>query len=92
MNSAEFPLELAIKVNGLENAKILNSQGVEITQVVVKPTSNLMIPLKVRVSPEGLHPGATPISIELEGKEINDASASVQLRHRKEKTTFILPR
>ena len=92
MNSAEFPVQLAIKVEGLPGAKILDSQGTEITQITVKPTSNLMLPLKVRVSPEGLHPGATPISIELKGQEINDSSSSIQTRHREEKTTFILPR
>jgi polyferredoxin len=92
MNSAEFPVQLAIKVEGLPNAKILDSQGTEITQITVKPTSNLMLPLKVRVSPEGLHTGATPISIELKGQEINEASSSIQTRHREEKTTFILPR
>lgn len=90
MNASEHPLELQLTATGLTDPKILDSQGNAIEKIRVKPTSNLMLPLKVRVSPEGMHGGATPIHLEIKGHEI-DGDKLIS-RERSEKTTFILPR
>lgn len=90
MNASEHPLELQLTATGLTDPKILDSQGNLIDKITVKPTSNLMLPLKVRVSPEGMHGGATPIHLEIKGNEI-DGDKLIS-RERSEKTTFILPR
>jgi cytochrome c oxidase accessory protein FixG len=90
MNASEHPLELQLTATGLTDPKILDSQGNQIDKISVKPTSNLMLPLKVRVSPEGMHSGATPIHLEIKGHEID--GDTLIARERSEKTTFILPR
>ena len=92
MNSSEFPMALGLTVTGLPKAQVLDSQGNMIEQIIVKPTSNLVLPLKVRVMPEGEHLGPTSIYFQLQGRELNGSLDQVQTRRREEKTTFIMPR
>jgi cytochrome c oxidase accessory protein FixG len=89
MNASEHPLELELTATGLTDPKILDSQGNAVEKIMVNPTSNLMLPLKVRVSPEGMHTGTTPIHFEIKGNE-RDGETLIH-RERSEKTTFILP-
>ena len=91
MNASEHPMIVHLKVNGLVDPQILDSQGHPIDEITIRPTSNMMMPLKIRVNPEGVVPGTLPIHFELTGQEIVDSSLSVD-RHREEKTTFIFPR
>ena len=91
MNASEHPMDLQLKVTGLPNVQILDSRGNPIDQIMVKPTSNLMLPLKVRVTPGDMNTGPTPIHFDLKGYELID-DATKESRERSEKTTFFIPR
>ena len=89
MNSSEFPMQVNLKANGLENLKILNSQGKEIEQIQVAPSSNQLLPIKVRTLVGENEPGNYPIVFDIEAQE--QAVNKTILRQRHEKSTFIIP-
>jgi cytochrome c oxidase accessory protein FixG len=91
MNSSENPMRVKIQATGLPNMHVLNSQGQEVGELVLNPSSNLLIPVKVRVLIEDVETGNHPIHFEIEGQE-EGPYASGKLRGRDEKSSFIVPR
>jgi polyferredoxin len=91
MNSSENPMRVSIVATGLPGMKILSSQGKEITELVVNPSSNLLIPVKVRVAIDDVNTGTHPISFDIEATE-SGPNASSALRVRDERSSFIVPR
>ena len=84
-------MKVNIVANGLPGMQILNSQGKEIGELIVNPSSNLLIPVKVRVAIDDVKTGAHPISFDIEASETGP-NASNNLRVRDEKSSFIVPR
>jgi cytochrome c oxidase accessory protein FixG len=91
MNSSESAMKVQMSVTGLPSMHILNSQGKEIGELVVNPSSNLLMPVKVRVLMEDVTPGTHPINFDIQAKE-DGPNASTALRVRDEKSSFIVPR
>ena len=91
MNSSENAMRVHLSVTGLPSMHILNSQGKEIGELIVNPSSNLLMPVKVRVLMEDVKPGTHPINFDIEAKE-DGPNASAALRVRDEKSSFIVPR
>jgi len=91
MNSSENPMKVSIVATGLPGMHILSSQGKEISELVVNPSSNLLIPVKVRVAIDDVKTGTHPISFDIEATE-SGPNASGTLRVRDEKSSFIVPR
>jgi cytochrome c oxidase accessory protein FixG len=91
MNSSENAMRVNFKVTGLPNLEILTSQGKPLTNVLVEPSSNQLIPIRVS-SPLGeTNSGNYPIHFEVEGVELHKGNDGVT-RLRDEKSTFIVPR
>ena len=91
MNSSENAMRVQLSVTGLPSMHILNSQGKEVGELVVNPSSNLLMPVKVRVLIDDVKPGTHPINFDIEAKE-DGPNASNTLRVRDEKSSFIVPR
>lgn len=91
MNSSENAMRVQLSVTGLPGMHILNSQGKEVGELVVNPSSNLLMPVKVRVLIDDVKPGTHPINFDIEAKE-DGPNASNTLRVRDEKSSFIVPR
>jgi cytochrome c oxidase accessory protein FixG len=91
MNSSENPMRVKIQATGLPNLQVLNSQGKEVTEVVVNSSSNLLMPVKVRVAIGDVPTGHHPIHFEIQGQE-EGQFASEKPRTREEKSSFIVPR
>jgi len=91
MNSSESPMKVNIVATGLPGMHILSSQGKEISELIVNPSSNLLIPVKVRVAIDDVKTGTHPISFDIEATE-SGPNASGTLRVRDEKSSFIVPR
>ena len=90
MNASEHPMAVSLKVEGLDNLKILDSRGNQIESLEVEPSSNQLLPVKVRTSIGDLAPGNYPIIFEVEALEQTDHQSLSRTRH--EKSTFIVPR
>ena len=91
MNSSENAMRVNFKVTGLPNLEILTSQGKPLMDVLVEPSSNQLIPIRVS-SPLGeTNSGNYPIHFEVEGLELSKGKDKV-IRLRDEKSTFIVPR
>jgi polyferredoxin len=91
MNSSESSMKVTIHASGFPGMQILSSQGKEITELVINPSSNLLIPVKVRVAVDVVKTGTHPISFDIEAME-SGPNASKTLRVRDEKSSFIVPR
>ena len=91
MNSSESPMKVNVVATGLPGMQILSSQGKEIGELVVKPSSNLLIPVKVRVAIGDVQTGTHPIHFDIEAVE-DGPNASKAIRVRDEKSSFIVPR
>jgi cytochrome c oxidase accessory protein FixG len=91
MNSSENPMKVSVVATGLPGMQILSSQGKEIAELIVNPSSNLLIPVKVRVAIDDVKTGTHPISFDIEATE-SGPNASSTLRVRDEKSSFIVPR
>ena len=91
MNSSENSMRVNVKVTGLPNLEILTSQGKPLTDVLVEPSSNQLIPIRVSSPLDEANPGNYPIHFEVEGVELHKGNDSV-IRLRDEKSTFIVPR
>lgn len=85
MNSSESPMEVQIKAVGLPNVAVLDSEGKVINSVVIKPASNLLIPVKLSVAINEVLSGSHPIQFQFHGKEGRN------IRERDEKSSFIVP-
>jgi polyferredoxin len=90
MNSSENPMTVSLKAEGLDNLKILDSRGNQIDSLQVEPSSNQLLPIKVRISISELEPGNYPIVFDVEA--IEQSSHASVIRKRQEKSTFIVPR
>jgi cytochrome c oxidase accessory protein FixG len=90
MNSSENPMKVSVKALGLDNLKILNSQGKEISVIEVAPASNQLIPIKVSTDIGANQPGNYPIHFEVMADEL--MGNSMVTRARDEKSSFIIPR
>jgi polyferredoxin len=91
MNSSENPMKVNVLASGLPGMQILSSQGKEIGELVVKPSSNLLIPIKVRVAIDDVKTGTHKIQFDIEATE-EGPNASNSIRVRDEKSSFIVPR
>ena len=90
MNASEHPMKVQVKATGLDNLKILNSQGKEITEIEVAPASNQLIPVKVSTDIGANQSGNYPIHFDVTAEEL--AGNQTLTRTRDEKSTFIIPR
>jgi hypothetical protein len=84
-------MKVSIVATGLPGMHILSSQGKEVSELVVNPSSNLLIPVKVRVAIDDVKTGTHPISFDIEATE-SGPNASSTVRVRDEKSSFIVPR
>jgi cytochrome c oxidase accessory protein FixG len=91
MNSSENPIRVKIRATGLPEMLLLNSQGQQVGDLVINPSSNLLLPIKVRVKRDEVETGHHPIHFEMDGQE-EGLMASSKPRGRDEKSSFIVPR
>ena len=91
MNSSENPIRVKITATGLPEMLVLNSQGQQVGDLIINPSSNLLLPVKVRVKRDEVETGHHPIHFEMEGHE-EGPMASSKPRGRDEKSSFIVPR
>ena len=91
MNSSENALQVNFKVTGLPNLEILSSQGRPLRDILIEPSSNLLIPIRVSAPLSEVNPGNYPIHFEVEGLELSKGKDNV-IRLRDEKSSFIVPR
>jgi len=91
MNSSENPMKVTVAATGLPGMQVLNSQGKEVGELVVNSSSNLLIPVKVRVLIDDVKTGNHQIHFDIEAKE-EGPNASQAIRIRDEKSSFIVPR
>jgi hypothetical protein len=90
MNASEHPMKVQVKATGLDDLKILNSQGKEITEIDVAPASNQLLPIKVSTSIGQNDSGNYPIHFDVTAQEM--AGNEAITRTRNEKSSFIIPR
>ncbi|MBU3592148.1 cytochrome c oxidase accessory protein CcoG [Polynucleobacter sp. 78F-HAINBA] len=90
MNASENNMNVQVKATGLDDLKILNSQGQVVTEIEVGPASNLLIPVKVSTTVGAHEPGNYPIHFDVIGHEIS--GNELITRTRDEKSSFIVPR
>jgi polyferredoxin len=91
MNSSENVMKVSVAANGLKGMHVLNSQGQEVGEILVGPSSNVLVPVKVRVLIEDAEKGTHPIHFDIQAKEQAQNGAEI-LRVRDEKSSFIVPR
>ena len=91
MNASENAMQVSIKASGLPNMQLLDSSGQKINTVTIAATSNLLIPVKVRIGMDEAKPGTHTISFTAEGQE-HGTHADLAVRMRDEKSSFIVPR
>lgn len=91
MNSSENPIRVKIRATGLPEMLLLNSQGQQVGDLVIHPSSNLLLPVKVRVKRDEVKTGHHLIHFEMDGQE-EGLMASSKPRGRDEKSSFIVPR
>ena len=90
MNASEHAMKVRVKATGLDDLKILNSQGKEIQEIEVAPASNQLLPIKVSTTIGNNSSGNYPIHFDVTAQElIGDKEV---IRTRDEKSTFIIPR
>ena len=90
MNASEHPMKVQVKATGLDDLKILNSQGKEIHEIEVAPASNQLMPIKVSTTIGQNGSGNYPIHFDVTAQElVGDKEVT---RTREEKSTFIIPR
>ena len=89
MNSSESPMKLQLAIKGLDHAEIFNSQNQIINQIEVPASTNLMLPLKVRISQDSLSIGPHPVVFVMQGQETKTNGQQIS-RKREEKSTFIM--
>ena len=90
MNASENIMKVNIKALGLNDLKILNSQGNEVREVEVGAASNQLIPVKVSVMIGQYEPGHYPITFETKAQEFKGDTVIARVRN--EKSSFIIPR
>jgi cytochrome c oxidase accessory protein FixG len=90
MNASEHSMVVQVRATGLDNLKILNSQGKEITAIDVGPASNQLLPLKVSTTIGQNSPGNYPIYFGVTAQEIVGNQSITRVRD--EKSSFIIPR
>jgi polyferredoxin len=90
MNASEHKMKVELTASGLEELKILNSQGQVVSEIEVGPASNLLIPIKVSTEIGINQPGNYPIHFDVIAQELS--GNEVITRKRDEKSTFIIPR
>lgn len=90
MNASEHRMKVEVKATGLEDLKILDSQGKEITEIHVDPASNQLLPIKVSTTIGQNLSGNYPIHFNVVAQEL--LGDKVVMRTREEKSTFIIPR
>ncbi len=90
MNASEHPMKVQIKAAGLDDLRILNSQGKEISEINVGPASNQLLPVKVSSTIGQNLSGNYPIHFDVVAQELVGDKAI--MRTREEKSTFIIPR
>jgi polyferredoxin len=90
MNASEHPMKVQVKATGLDDLRILNSQGKEINEINVDPASNQLLPIKVSTTIGQNNSGNYPIHFDVIAQELTGDKAIT--RTREEKSTFIIPR
>jgi cytochrome c oxidase accessory protein FixG len=90
MNASEHPMKVHVKATGLDDLRILNSQGKEIQDIDVAPASNQLLPIKVSTAIGQNMAGNYPIHFDVVAQEIS--GGEIISRTRDEKSTFIIPR
>ena len=90
MNASENAMKVRVKATGLNDLRILNSQGQEITEINVGPASNQLLPIKVSTNIGQNDSGNYPIHFDVTAQE--QAGNEVIARTRNEKSSFIIPR
>ena len=91
MNASENALQVNFKITGLPNLEILSSQGRPLRDILIEPSSNQLIPIRVSAPLGEMNPGNYPIHFEVEGLELSKGKDNV-IRLRDEKSSFIVPR
>ena len=90
MNASENPMKVQMKATGLNDLRILNSQGQEVTEINVGPASNQLMPIKVSTNIGQNESGNYPIHFDVTAQE--QAGNEIITRTRNEKSSFIIPR
>ena len=90
MNASENLMKVQMKATGLNDLRILNSQGQELTEINVAPASNQLLPVKVSTQIGQNDSGNYPIYFDVTAQE--QSGTQVITRTRNEKSSFIIPR
>ena len=90
MNASENSMKVSIKATGLDNLKVLNSQGKEVGAIDVAPASNQLIPIKVSTDIGQNESGNYPIHFDVDAQEQD--GEKIITRTRDEKSSFFIPR
>ena len=90
MNSSEGSLLLNLRVEGIPNIQILDSQGNDISEIRVNASSNLLIPIKLRVPMDEFKAGIYPINLKVTGTEFG-VHVTDKIRPIEEKSRFVIP-
>jgi len=90
MNASENSMKVRIKATGLDNLKVLNSQGKEVGVIDVAPASNQLIPIKVSTDIGQNESGNYPIHFDVDAQEQD--GEKIITRTRDEKSSFFIPR
>jgi polyferredoxin len=89
INTSEHPMSLTLTVLGLENPLIYDVQNKLLEHIDVPASSNILLPLKVRITQGTLPQGPNLIRFIMQGEEVNTANHAI-IRRREEKSTFIM--
>jgi polyferredoxin len=90
MNASEHPMKVRVKATGLDDLKILNSQGKEIQEIDVAPASNQLMPIKVSTTIGQNNSGNYPIHFDVTAQEVMGDKEVTRIRE--ERSAFIIPR
>ena len=89
MNASENTMGIDLHVTGLPELKLLDSQGNEVKHLTLAASSNLLIPVKVRVEMDEVKPGKHQLTFAVTATE-QGKDASTTVHHRDEMTNFIV--
>jgi cytochrome c oxidase accessory protein FixG len=91
MNVSERTMAVSLQAVGIDNLKVLDSTGNEFNNLVIKPVSNLLIPIKITLVNTNQAADIYPIHIQVVGTYLEN-SGTDQRAFIDEKSSFIIPK
>jgi polyferredoxin len=91
MNVSEKAMTVSLQAVGLDNLKVLDSTGKGFNNLVIKPVSNLLIPIKITLENTNQAANIHPIHIRIVGIYPQNSSIYEETVIN-EKSSFIIPK